>query len=158
MSVQFSADEIFEMAKQIEVNGAKFYREAAEKVGGENEKAFLNGLAEMEDRHKKTFMELHEKFKAVAKDQEIFDPDGEAVLYLKSIADTKIFFKKEPPADNMEGIIHSAIRAEQDSIIFYLGMCELVSDDLGKDHVDGIIKEELEHIRILSNKAIELGL
>lgn len=158
MSVQFNADEIFEMAKQIEVNGAKFYREAAGKVAGDQEKAFLNALAEMEDQHEKTFADLHEKFKTVAKDQELFDPDGQAVLYLKAIADTKIFFKKDPPADNMEDIIHSAIRAEQDSIIFYLGLYELIPDDLGKAHVDGIIKEELEHIRILANKASELGL
>lgn len=158
MSYHFSADEIFKMAKQIEINGAKFYREAAQKVDAETEKAFLTSLAEMEDKHAKTFQKMHEEFKALAKDQEMFDPEEQAILYLKALADTKIFFKKEPPGDDMENIIHAAIKAEQDSIIFYLGMCELVSDELGKERVDGIIREEMEHIRILSMKAIELGL
>lgn len=158
MGYHFSVDEIFEMAKQIEVNGAKFYREAAAKVEGKSEKAFLTDLAQMEDKHEKTFEKMHEEFKKLAKDQEMFDPEGQAVLYLKALADTKIFFKKDAPGDNMESIIHSALRAEQDSVIFYLGMCELVSDELGKSRVDGIIQEELEHIRILSMKAIELGL
>ncbi|SLM28641.1 conserved hypothetical protein [Desulfamplus magnetovallimortis] len=160
MSYNFSADEIFEMAKQIEVNGAKFYKEAAEKVQGESEKEFLTTLAHMEEKHEKTFAKMHEQFKAIVKDKDesMFDPDGEAVRYLKSLADSKIFFKKDPPGDTMENILHSAIRAEQDSVIFYLGMCELVSDELGKNRVDKIIKEELDHIRILSQKATEIGI
>ncbi len=157
MGYHFSTDEVFEMAKQIEINGAKFYREAAENIEGEAEKAFLITLAEMEDNHEKTFEKMHEEFKALAKNQEIFDPDGQALLHLKAMADTKIFFKKEAPGKEMENILHSAIRAEQDSVIFYLGMCELVSDDLGKSRVDAIIKEELEHIRILLMKLTELG-
>lgn len=157
MAYHFSADEIFEMAKQLEVNGAKFYREASENIEGEAEKAFLIALAEMEDNHKKTFEEMHEEFKVLVQGQEMFDPEGQAILYLKALADTKIFFKKDPPGKEMENILHSAIRAEQDSVIFYLGMCELVSDKLGKSRVDAIIKEELEHIRILSMKLTELG-
>ena len=32
MVIPFSADEVFEMAEQIERNGAKFYRAAAKKL------------------------------------------------------------------------------------------------------------------------------
>lgn len=156
MTYNFSADEIFEMAKQIEVNGAKFYREAASKMTGEDEKKFLTALADMEDNHQKTFENMHQKFKEAikAREQDMFDPEGEAVLYLKSIADSKIFFKKDPPGDTMEDILYSAIKAEQDSVIFYLGMGELVADKLEKNRVDAIIKEELDHIRILSIKLL----
>ncbi len=152
MAYNFSADEIFEMAKQIEINGASFYRKAAEKVEGEKEKKFLNGLAHMEDQHEKIFEQMQKEFNEQEKDSQMYDPEGEAVLYLKALADTKIFFKKEEPGKNMKDILMSAIKAEQDSIIFYLGMKELVSGDKGKKRVDDIIKEEMSHIQLLSGK------
>ena len=41
MMYDFNADEIFEMAEQLERNGAKFYRAAAESINDQNAKAFL---------------------------------------------------------------------------------------------------------------------
>lgn len=152
MAYSFSPDEIFEMAKQIEVNGAAFYRKAAAKVTGEQEKKFLTTLADMEDQHEKVFAAMQADLKQADKDNLIFDPEGEAVLYLKAMADTKIFFKKEEPGDNMNAILTAAIKAEQDSIIFYLGMKELVVDASGKKRVDDIIREEMGHIRLLSTR------
>ncbi len=151
MGYDFSADEIFEMAKQIEVNGAAFYRKAAAKVSGEAEQAFLKTLADMEDQHEKTFSAMQADLKK-EKENLIFDPHGEAVLYLKAMADTKIFFKKEEPGNEMKEILASAIKAEQDSIVFYLGMKEFVYGAAGKQRVEDIIKEEMGHIRLLANK------
>jgi rubrerythrin len=45
MSYGFNAEEIFMMAEQIERNGAKFYREAAQNVSGPEPKQILLGLA-----------------------------------------------------------------------------------------------------------------
>lgn len=43
MSFNFNADEIFEMAEEIERNGAKFYRKAAEgSVSEKNRKCSLD--------------------------------------------------------------------------------------------------------------------
>ncbi len=152
MGYDFSADEIFEMAKQIEVNGAAFYRKAAAKVTGETEQKFLKALADMEDQHEKIFAEMQADLKKEEKENLMFDPEGEAVLYLQAMADTKIFFKKEEPGSDLKEILSSAIKAEQDSIVFYLGMKELVPGLAGKQRVDDIIKEEMSHIRILANK------
>ncbi len=52
----------------------------------------------------------------------------------------------------MKEIVKEAILAEKDSIVFYLGMKELVPEGLGKDKVDKIIKEEMSHIRLLTKK------
>ena len=52
--INFDADEIFEMAEQIEHNGAKFYRKAAEPIAGGNRDLLLR-LAVMEDEHERTF-------------------------------------------------------------------------------------------------------
>jgi len=152
MAYDFSADEIFEMAKQIEVNGAAFYRKAAANVSGEKEQKFLKALAEMEDQHEKTFAAMQADLKKEEKENQMFDPQGEAVLYLKAMADTKIFFKKEEPGKDMKDILSAAIKAEQDSIVFYLGMKEVVTGATGKQRVDDIIKEEMAHIRLLATK------
>jgi len=42
--------------------------------------------------------------------------------------------------------------AEKDSIVFYLGMKDMVPAKLGKNRLDDIIKEEMEHIKIIGKK------
>ena len=43
MAISFNLDEIFEMAEEIERNGASFYREAAKKVSDkETQKMFVH--------------------------------------------------------------------------------------------------------------------
>lgn len=156
MAYNFSADEIFEMAKQIERNGVIFYQEAAESVEGAKEKSFLMGLAAMEETHERIFEEMQKELADQEKDSQVFDPMEESVLYLKALADTRIFFKKETPKNNLKEILKSAIEAEKDSIVFYVGMKEMVKGELGKKRVDDIIKEEMSHIRLLSGRLLEL--
>ncbi|MCP4118687.1 MAG: ferritin family protein [Desulfobacteraceae bacterium] len=155
MAYNFSADEIFEMAKQIERNGAEFYKKAAESVQGEDEKSFLLSLAQMEENHEKTFADMQKDLADKEKASQVFDPVEEAILYLKALADTRIFFEKPFPGGDMKEILKTALDAEKDSIVFYLGMKELVPGELGKKRVDNIVKEEMEHIRILSGKLLE---
>ncbi len=156
MAYNFSADEIFEMAMQIERNGADFYKAAAADVQGEDEKSFLLNLAKMEEAHEKIFAEMQKELADKEKASQVFDPVEEAILYLKALADTRIFFEKPAPGNNMKEILKSAMEAEKDSIVFYLGMKELVPGELGKKRVDYIIKEEMAHIRLLSGKLLEL--
>jgi rubrerythrin len=85
----------------------------------------------------------------------VFDPAGEAALYLRALADTRVFFEKEIDVTSMKQILKSAIEAEKDSIVFYLGMKEAVPENFGKDRLDHIIKEEMGHIKLLSKKLIE---
>lgn len=156
MAYNFSADEIFEMAKQIERNGVDFYKKAAADVQGDEEKRFLLNLAKMEETHEKTFAEMQKELADKEKASQVFDPAEEAILYLKALADTRIFFEKPAPGNDMKEILKSAVEAEKDSIVFYLGMKELVPSELGKKRVDNIVKEEMEHIRLLSGKLLEL--
>jgi rubrerythrin len=156
MSYDFTADDIFEMAEQLERNGAKFYRDAAENAGDASAKELLTGLAAMEDAHEKTFAQLRAELTDKEKSATVFDPRGESVLYLRALADTRVFFKKEMEVSSMENILKSAITAEKDSILFYLGMKDLVPDKFGKDRLDEIIREEMGHIRILSKELISL--
>ena len=150
MVYDFNADDIFEMAEQIERNGANFYRTTAESVTDAQAKELLLGLAGMEDEHEKTFALLRAELTEKEKKTTFFDPEDEAALYLQALADTRVFFEKEIDTSTMEKILKAAILAEKDSIIFYLGMQYLVPPALGKTKVEKIIKEEMVHVRILS--------
>ena len=156
MSYDFSADEIFVMAEQMEKNGARFYRNAAGKVTEPDKKKFLEDLARMEDAHEKTFQSMRAELSGGDKGQTVFDPEGEALLYLNAIVNTRVFFEKEIDFSSMEGILKAAIEAEKDSIIFYLGMKEAVPENLGKNKLENIIQEEMGHVRLLSNKLVSL--
>ena len=154
MSYDFNADDVFEMAEQLERNGGKFYRTAAEGASDPKNKEFLMQLAAMEDEHEKTFITMRAELSAKEKESTVFDPEGEAALYLRALADTRVFFEKDINVGDMEDILKSAITAEKDSIVFYPGMKEAVSEDLGGDRIDNIIKEEMGHIKLLSKKLV----
>jgi rubrerythrin len=155
MSYDFNADDVFEMAEQMERNGAKFYRNAAEGDIDAANKEFLLGLEEMEVAHEKTFKDMRAELSAQEQTSTVFDPEGEAALYLRALADTRVFFEKEIETASMRGILKSAIEAEKDSIVFYLGMKDAVPDELGKGRLDGIIKEEMGHIKLLAKELLK---
>lgn len=152
MAYDFNVDEIFIMAEQIERNGADFYRSAADAVVDTEARELLNDLARMEVEHEKTFKALRAEISEQEKESTVFDPEGEAVLYLRALADMRVFFEKKMDLSSLTAILKSAIEAEKDSIVFYLGMKEAVPKNLGKERIQKIIKEEMSHIRLLSRK------
>ena len=154
MSYDFNADEIFEMAEQMERNGAKFYRDAAENAADSANKELLTGLSKMEEAHEKLFKSMRTELTAAEKASTVFDPSSEASLYLRALVDSRVFFKKEIDVTSMVEILKSAIEAEKDSIVFYLGMKEEVPENLGKNRIEAIIKEEMGHIRLLSKQLV----
>ena len=156
MSYNFNADEIFEIAEQIERNGAKFYRIAAENITDEDKKKLLIHLAEMEDDHEKTFKTLRDELSENEKTMTTFDPEDETADYLRLLADTRVFYEKEVDVTSLNEVFKTAITAEKDSIVFYLGMKNVVPSHQGKDWLDRIIKEEMDHIRLLSKELLEL--
>jgi rubrerythrin len=153
MSYDFNADDVFEMAEQMERNGGAFYRSVAEQdfLSG-TEKEMLLELARMEDEHEKLFKAMRAELTSDEKAATVFDPNGEAVLYLRALADTRVFFEKEIDTSSLAAILKAAIEAEKDSIVFYLGMKESVPESMGKGRLDEIIKEEMGHVRLLSQK------
>lgn len=166
MSAVFNADDIFEMAEQIERNGAKFYRTSADRISDTSAKKLLLTFADMEDQHEKTFAAYRAELSDQEKESTVFDPDDESVLYLRALADLRVFSGKKVPdyaategraqEEIMEDIFSTAIQAEKESIVFYVGMKDLVPENLGKTRLDEIIKEEMKHIRILTKELAEI--
>ena len=161
MVTPFNADEVFEMAEQIERNGGKFYRAAAEKFPTVRE--LLLKLAEMEDDHERTFANMRKDLSAPDAAPTVFDPDDQAQMYLRAMADGHIFNPKVDPVeqvagkDTPEGILDMAIAVERDSVAFYVGLKRCVPQTAGKDKVEGIIAEEIGHVAILSKELEKLA-
>jgi len=157
MAFQFNADEILQMALQIERNGAKFYRRAAEAIEDAHSEKLLRELSAMEEDHEKTFADIHAALSPAERKEVVFDPDDENPLYLQAMADRRVFDVGADPWDRLQGevtmekIIELAITLEKDSIVFYEGVKEMVPERLGGTRVQDIIKEELSHIAALSD-------
>ena len=158
MGITFNADEIFEMAEQIERNGAKFYREAADKTGDAATKKMLLELAAMEDGHQLTFAAMRKELSADEKGTTTFDPDNEVAQYLQTVADFHGTEGKVSPTEKLTGtesladILKIALQAEKNSIAFYVGIKDLVTSKVGKEKIQAIIIEEMAHVSTIGAK------
>ncbi len=158
MSVVFNADEVFAVAEQIERNGAAFYRKAAENFSDERIKKILLGLAAMEDGHIEIFHNMRNELSDDEKQATTFDPEGQIDEYLKVMAGGYVFKINVDPADlvkpdsTLTNVLDTAIEMEKDSIVFYLGVKEMVPERLGKNKIDALIKEEMRHLALLSRE------
>lgn len=156
MSIGFNADEVLTMAVQIETNGAAFYRRAAELQADSEHCQFLSGLATMEEQHKQTFLRLRETLNARESEALAFDPDDEAALYLAAAADGHGGEGSPTAADALTGsesmadILRIALGLENKSILYYIGLRDMVPPRSGRDKVEEIIREEQRHVAQLT--------
>jgi len=156
MSITFNAFEIFEMAEQIERNGVKFYRKAAQSIADQKVHQMLLSLADMEAEHEETFAGMRKQLSDEERELRVFDPENEMALYLQAMANGHVFDLKKDPSEQLTGtetvedILKFAIEAEKDSIVFYLGLKDFVPAKAGKHQVEAIIKEEMGHIAVLN--------
>lgn len=153
---EFNANEVLEMAERIEQNGYAFYRKAADDVNNPEIKAFLLELAEMEVGHEKLFTQMKASLSNAEKAELVFDPEDETALYLKALAETRVFYEKEIDTTSAEEVLKAGIAAEKESIVFYLGIKEMVPAQAGKDKIENIIKEEMKHIQVITGKLLGL--
>jgi len=158
MSVTFNAIEIFEIAERIERNGVQFYRKAAEGLSDQDLRQTLLDLADMEAEHEETFANMRKQISYKERELITFDPENEMTLYLQAIANGHVFDLKKDPSEQLTGketvedVLKLAIEAEKDSIVFYVGLQNFVPAKAGKDKVEEIIKEEMDHIVELNQR------
>ena len=152
----FNADEIFAIAEQIEKNGSSFYKSASEKVTEQHYKTLLTDLSLMEIDHLNTFSSMRSQLSDKEKESTVFDPMDESVLYLKALANTQVFYEKQIDTSSVKAILLDAIEMEKNSIVFYVGIRDLVTDKLGKDKIGIIINEEKKHIQLLAKELTDL--
>jgi rubrerythrin len=152
MALGFNMDEVLEMAIRIEENGAAFYRKAAGLQSDANNREFFEKLAVMEDVHKVTFVEMRNALTDAEKGGTVFDPQDELSLYLSAMADTQGGEGSPSVADSltgaetMEEVLTTAIGLEKESVLFYLGLKDMVPPKYGRERIEDIIREERSHI------------
>ena len=156
MSIRFNADEVFRMAVQIERNGGAFYRRAAELQPGHGD--LLLRLAAMEDGHERVFEGMRQELSAKEHELTAYDPLGEGGLYLEAMADghggegSPVAAASLTGRESMADILRLAIGLEKKSVLFYLGLRDMVPPLLGQSRIDRIIGEEKQHIVTLSRE------
>jgi rubrerythrin len=161
--ITYNADEVFEMAEQIERNGAAFYRKAAENFRGLDLSKVLLDLAAMEDNHERTFHAMRTELPPKLRTEEKFDPTGEGALYLHAMVHGKVFDPRAEPARELNGaekpgdILRAAIEMEKNSIIFYLTVKKMVRLAAGLARIDEIIEQEMGHVATLSKQLAAVG-
>lgn len=159
MTRTFNAIEIFEIAEQIERNGAAFYRKAAELFEDSDVSSLFVKLADWEVRHEAILADMRKRLV----DEEIglstFDL-GDVPLDAKAMAGLGAFGISPDPAAQLTGsesrgeVLQMALQKEKDTVVYYTGLKSFVSDAAARDKIDDIVEEELRHIRIIT-QAIE---
>jgi len=155
MTLTFTAEEILDIAERMERNGAAFYRAAADLVDDPALRLKLNELAGMEDAHERAFAAIRGALPP--SDNDPAAKGGEDVgPYLRAMADASSFDRSMDPMDlaqsnaSLEALLKVAIELEKESILFYLGLRELVADAATRERLDEILREEREHVAILA--------
>jgi rubrerythrin len=155
VGITFNADEIFEMAEEIERQAAKFYSEASKKAPTEQMKEFFVEMSGMEAKHLKIFADMRKGLSEEERTATTYDPENEAMLYLQTMADAKGWEGRISPMqkftgkESMKEVVEIALNAEKESVVFYYGIKSMVSEKAGREKVEQIIMEELSHIRTL---------
>ncbi|MCX7726900.1 MAG: ferritin family protein [Chitinispirillaceae bacterium] len=163
MAVTFNVEEIFQIGIQIEKNGNAFYKEAADKCNTPEVKKLLLDLAEWEKSHIEIFEKLKETIPQKNKNKDVFDSDNMIHLYLKSIADSKVFVKglklstEDLEAASPVKVLETALEFEKDSVVLFSSMKEIITDSSSAKQVEKLIKEELKHIGYITAQITKLN-
>lgn len=154
---ELNIDEVLQIAEDIERNGKAYYAAAAAIASDNKMKTLFLELAEWEGKHQNIFKEMR---LACGRDQEaaiLLDSSGEEGLYLKAVADGKIFTAARGPdallresGGKLGVLLNFAIEREKDSVVFYTAISRVARDEKTREIVDKIVGEEISHIRFLS--------
>jgi rubrerythrin len=162
-SIDFNADEIFQLGIRIETNGKQFYETMAKNTLDPSVKGLFLELSRWESQHQQFFENLRKALPHSAKREILFDPQGESSLYMQAMAESHVFIKSKDihgmasKCKTPQEALDFAIIFEKDSVVFFTTMKRVVPEHLGKDKIDLLINEEIKHISILTQKKRELG-
>ena len=154
MTVTFNAFEVFEIAEQIERNGANFYIRAAELFEDPNICQMFLRLAEWEKEHEQFFAQMKQQLSEQNRQKNTSEAE-DLLPDPRVMAGLAVFGMRSDPAEELRGrqektdIIRRAVGKEKDSVVFYHGLKEFVPAGADKAKIDDIIKEEMRHIVIL---------
>ncbi|MFQ5826008.1 MAG: ferritin family protein [Dehalococcoidia bacterium] len=152
MAIFFSGRELAEIAVDIERNGAAFYDTLARTTRNDRVRAAYDYLAGEERKHIRLFQSILDSLGEGIHGETY---SGEHALYIRSLADSRVFTDAEVAMEVAERAqsdaeaLHLALGFEKDSLLLYWEMRELVRE-VDRGVVDRLMEEERSHIRQLT--------
>jgi len=162
MAVRYSTAEILDIAVKMEQSASAYYTQAAGIAKDPGLKKVLEGMADMEKGHEKTFSEMKSKLTDADKKIEEQDPGNEMLFYLQESARLHAWEGKKGPDTGLTGketpieILQIAMNAEKEAVFFYTGVKDFVPQETGRAKIDAIIREEAIHLGTLKKRLMEL--
>jgi rubrerythrin len=145
----FTWKEIIDIAVQIEHNGERIYRRAAEQINNPFLSAALLKMADEEAKHAKWISRLRPPRSRLPGDSNL---EKIVRVFMRETVVDKTFSLKEADFRSMkavEDLFETSIEFERDTILFYETIRRIVSEDETITLLDTIIAEEKNHITTL---------
>jgi rubrerythrin len=143
--------EVFKIAEKVERDGAAFYQKAAQLFHESDLKSTFLELADWELGHEKLFAQMRKQLSQAG-----YEVKNSANSEYKVLAGLNVFAMNSDPAGQLhpnltkEQVIKKAIANERDTIVYYIGLNNFVSEPTAKNKIDEIIKQEKAHIITLT--------
>ena len=149
----FTLSDIRDIAVQIERNGEESYQKASEAVVDSRVAVIFRWLAEEERRHARYFASLA-MTKQLSAEQSEIEVMGRSLL--QSMVRDKTFSLDQERLNSVESLgemLNQARIFEQDTVLFYRFLRDIVDDPAVKQQLDVIIEEENRHAALLGRLA-----
>lgn len=154
MSVVLSAEEIFEMAMQIEKSGYAYYSTIADATSNQGLKELFHYLAGEEQRHYRFFEKLSKEVENFSITQDDWEQISE---YIQATTDSRFFFGEDKAISlakktgDAQEALDVAIGFEKDTLLFFYEI-KNATPSHSQEAAQQIIDEEKRHVTLLSEK------
>jgi len=147
----FTADEVFQIALELEETGEVFYEAIAAGCGNEQVAAMCRRLAAQEAAHQQRFNQMRERF---ARQPATPPLSQEALDFAQATINQRVIpnpaeARKIAGEGSLNHVLSLAIQLENDSISFYTNMLSVVPGDDARA-VRQIVTEEQGHAKELT--------
>ncbi len=148
---KYSANEVIEIAVQIERSGYEYYQQALKRHDLDEEtKKLLVFLGDQEKKHEQQFLKMRNDIDKI--DLESSSQWNEVTGFLKTIVASRIFSDPESAiykaqnSNSKAELLKNAMQFEKDTLLYYHSLHSLTGEEHVKDTLEEIIVEEMSHI------------
>ncbi len=152
MSIQMTGADLIDLAIRIEVEGERFYRQAARLATNEEAQKLFTLLANEEIAHRRVFEGL---VPAQMMPDIVPETWEQATAYISDTVDRSFFrnadapIRQVPDGSSLSDMLRSAIAFEQQTLLFFSTLRDLVEPS-SRPMVDTIVAQERDHVHRLS--------